>query len=94
MKDDKVLLKKDLNTNMNKEAFLTIVNNKLCVDRTVFELHELRECKEYLQKNNYKSSQFFSKDKSDVDKLHSIIEKMGKLSPECAGKDIDSFYLN
>ncbi len=94
MKEDKVLSKKDLNTDMNKEAFLSIVDDKLCVDTTVFELHELRECKEYLQKNNYKSSQFFSKNKNDVDKLHSIIEKMGELSPECAGRDIDSFYLN
>ena len=84
----------DLNTNMNKEAFLSIVDCKLCVDRTVFELHELRECKEYLQKNNYRSSQFFAKNEDDVDKLHAIIEKMGKLSPECAGKDVETFYLN
>ena len=94
MKDDKVLLKKDLNTNMNKEAFLTIVNNKLCVDRTVFELHELRECNEYLQQNGYESSQFFAKSDQEIDKLHAIIERMAELSPECASKDIESFYLN
>ena len=79
---------------MMNEAFLTIVDDKLCVDRTVFELHELREVKQYFQENGYTSSQFYPEGDNDVDKLHSIIEKMGKLSPECAGRDIESFYLN
>ncbi len=79
---------------MMNEAFLTIVDDKLCVDRTVFELHELREVKQYFQENGYTSSQFYPDKENDVDKLHSIIEKMGELSPECRGDDIESFYLN
>ena len=43
---------KDLNIIMSKEAFLTIIDGKLCVDDKVFEHHELRECKEYLQQMN------------------------------------------
>lgn len=43
---------------------------------------------------NYKSSQFIAKNDDDIDKLHTIIEKMGELSPEAAGRDIESFYLN
>ncbi|MAE55445.1 MAG: hypothetical protein CMK23_05580 [Porticoccaceae bacterium] len=85
---------KDLNIIMSKEAFLTIIDGKLCVDDKVFEHHELRECKEYLQQMNYKSSQFIAKNDDDIDKLHTIIEKMGELSPEAAGRDIESFYLN
>ena len=73
---------------------LTKLIIKIIETEKKFEPLSDQKIKEYLQKNNYKSSQFFSKNKNDVDKLHSIIEKMGKLSPECAGRDIESFYLN
>jgi hypothetical protein len=79
---------------MTNEAFLSIVDDKLCVDRTVFELHELREVKQYFQENGYESSQFYPKEESDVDKLHAIIKKMGELSPECHDNDVESYYLN
>jgi hypothetical protein len=85
---------KDLNIYMKNEAFLSIVDDKLCVDRTVFELHELREVKQYFQENGYESSQFYPGKESDIDKLHSIIEKMGELSPECRDHDVESYYLN
>ena len=76
------------------EAFLTIVDDKLCVDRTVFELDDLRGVRQYFQENGYTSSQFYPEGENDIDKLHKIIEKMGELSPECRKGDMDSYYLN
>ena len=76
------------------EAFLTIVDDKLCVDRTVFELDDLRGVRQYFQENGYTSSQFYPEGENDVDKLHKIIEKMRELSPECREGDMDSYYLN
>jgi hypothetical protein len=76
------------------EAFISIVEGKLCVDRTVFELHELREVKLYFQEKGYKSSQFWPQGDEDVDNLNAIIEKMAELSPECQGDDVKSYYLN
>ena len=98
IKDTDLLKIKDLNIDMNdmdmNEAFISIVDGKLCVDRTVCELHELREVKQYFQENGYKSSQFWPQGDEDVDSLNSIIEKMAELSPECQGDDVKSYYLN
>ena len=98
IKDTDPLKIKGLNIDMNdmdmNEAFISIVDGKLCVDRTVFELHELREVKQYFQENGYKSSQFYPQGNEDVDSLHAIIEKMAELSPECQGDDVKSYYLN
>ena len=43
------------------EAFISIVDGKLCVDRTVFELHELREVKQYFQENDINHLNFIHK---------------------------------
>jgi hypothetical protein len=89
---------KDLNIDMNDidvaEAFISIVDGKLCVDRTVFELHELREVKQYFQEKRYKSSQFYPQGEEDVDSLHDIIKKMAEMSPECHDDNVESYFLN
>ena len=98
IKDTDLLKTKGLNMYMNNidmaEAFISIVDGKLCVDRTVFELHELREVKQYFQEIVYRSSQFYPQGEEDVDSLHAIIKKMAELSPECQGDDVKSYYLN
>ena len=98
IKDTDLLKIKDLNIDMNdmdmNEAFISIVDGKLCVDRTVFELHELREVKQYFQENGYKSSQFWPQGDEDVYSLHAIIKKMAEISPECNTDDVESYYLN
>ena len=89
---------KDLNIDMNDidvaEAFISIVDGKLCVDRTVFELHELREVKQYFQEKRHKSSQFYPQGEEDVDSLHDIIKKMAEMSPECHDDNVESYFLN
>ena len=73
---------------------ITVKDNKVCVNGVIFEHHELRELKEYLQKTGAQEALYNPSDDDEAELLEEIILKMAKISPEASGEDIPSYYLN
>ena len=73
---------------------ITVKDNKVCVNGIVFEHHELRELKEYLQQIGAKEALYNPSDDDEAELLEEIALKMAELSPEAAGQDTKSYYLN
>ena len=77
-----------------KNPIITVVNGKLVINGITFEHTELRESKEYLQKIGADEALFYPEDEEMLDELHEVIIKMGELTPEASGDEIETFYLN
>ena len=73
---------------------ITVKDNKVCINGIVFEHHELRELKEYLQKIGAKEALYNPSDDDEAGLLEEIVLKMAEMAPEAAGQDISSYYLN
>tara|TARA_B100000945_G_scaffold321324_1_gene335233 strand:- start:3743 stop:3988 length:246 start_codon:yes stop_codon:yes gene_type:complete len=78
----------------NIAPVITVKDNKVCINGIVFEHHELRELKEYLQKIGAREALYNPTDDDDAGLLEEIVIKMAELSPEAAGQDTKSYYLN
>ena len=79
---------------IDKNPVICVVDGKLCINGIIFELHELRESKEYLQSIGAEEAHFYPEDEDQADELHEIKIKMSNASPEASGDDIVSYYLN
>lgn len=77
-----------------KNPIITVVNGKLVINGITFEHTELRESKEYLQTIGADEALFYPEDDDMIDELHSVILKMGELTPEASDEEIKTFYLN
>ena len=77
-----------------KNPIITVINGKLCINGITFEHTELRESKQYLQSIGADEALFYPEDDDMIDELHSVIIKMGELSPEASDEEIETFYLN
>ena len=77
-----------------KNPIITVINGKLCINGITFEHDQLRESKQYLQEIGADEALFYPEDDDMVDELHSVIMKMGELTPEASGDEIETFYLN
>ena len=77
-----------------KNPIITVDNGKICINGIVFEHHELRELKEYLQKIGAKEALYNPSDDDEAGLLEEIVLKMAEMTPEAAGQDIPSYYLN
>ena len=77
-----------------KNPIITVVNGKLVINGITFEHTELRESKEYLQTIGAEEALFYPEDDDMIDELHSVIIKMGELTPEASDEEIETFYLN
>jgi|TARA_Y100000034_G_scaffold78141_1_gene93948 hypothetical protein len=77
-----------------KAPIITVKDNKICVNGMVFEHNELRELKEYLQKTGAQEALYNPSDDDEAELLEEIILKMAEMTPEAAGQDIPSYYLN
>ncbi len=77
-----------------KNPIITVINGKLCINGITFEHTELRESKEYLQTIGADEALFYPEDDDMIDELHSVITKMGELTPEASDEEIETFYLN
>ena len=79
---------------IDKNPVICVVDGKLCINGIIFELHELRESKEYLQSIGAEEAHFYPEDEDQADELHEIIIKMAEITPEASGDEIVSYYLN
>ena len=79
---------------IDKNPVLSVVDGKMCINGKTFEHTELRESKEYLQRIGAEEAVFSPEDDDELDELHEIIIKMGKLSPELTDDEMQSYYLN
>ena len=77
-----------------KNPIITVVNGKLVINGITFEHTELRESKEYLQTIGAEEALFYPEDEEMLDELHEVIIKMGELTPEASGDEMETFYLN
>ena len=77
-----------------KNPIITVINGKLCINGITFEHTELRESKQYLQSIGADEALFYPDDDDMIDELHSVIIKMGELTPEASDEEIETFYLN
>ena len=77
-----------------KNPIITVINGKLCINGITFEHTELRESKQYLQSIGADEALFYPEDDDMIDELHSVIIKMGELTPEASCDEIETFYLN
>jgi len=77
-----------------KNPIITVVNGKLVINGITFEHTELRESKQYLQSIGADEALFYPEDDDMIDELHSVIIKMGELTPEASDDEIETFYLN
>ena len=84
---------KDYNNN-DKNPVICVEDGKICINGRTFELDELRESKEYLQSIGAEEAFFAPEDDDELNELHEIITRMGEVSPEAAGKEALSYYLN
>ena len=78
----------------DKNPIISVVDGKICINGHVFDEHELRESKEYLQSIGAEEAIFTPENDEELDELHEIITRMGEVSPEAAGKEALSYYLN
>tara|TARA_B000000460_G_scaffold57230_1_gene38122 strand:+ start:106 stop:348 length:243 start_codon:yes stop_codon:yes gene_type:complete len=79
---------------IDKNPVLSVVDGKMCINGKTFEHTELRESKEYLQRIGAEEAVFSPEDDDELDELHEIIIKMGKISPELVDDEMQSYYLN
>ena len=79
---------------IDKNPVLSVVDGKMCINGKTFEHTELRESKEYLQRIGAEEAVFSPEDDEELDELHEIIIKMGKISPELTDDEMQSYYLN
>ena len=79
---------------IDKNTVLSVVDGKMCINGKTFEHTELRESKEYLQSMDAEEAFFSPENEEELNELHEIIKKMGKISPETFGDEIPSYYLN
>jgi len=79
---------------IDKNPVLSVVDGKMCINGKTFEHTELRESKEYLQRIGAEEAVFSPEDDDELDELHEIIIKMGKISPELVDDVMQSYYLN
>ena len=78
----------------NKNPVISVVDGKICINGHVFDEHELRESKEYLQSIGAEEAIFTPEDDEELNELHEIIKKMDEISPEASGDEALSYYLN
>ena len=71
-----------------------VIDGKLSINGVIFEHNELRESKQYLQSIGAEEALFYPEDDDMIDELHAVIMKMGEITPEASGNEIESFYLN
>ena len=83
-----------MDSNINRNPVIAVVNGKLSINGLVFELHELREVKQYLQSIGASEALFNCDTEEQVEELEIIVKKMADISPEAAGQDTQSWYLN
>ena len=79
---------------IDKNPVISIKDGKICINGKTFEHTELRESKEYLQSIDAEEAFFYPENDKELDELHEIITKMGKISPEISGDEALSYYLN
>ena len=79
---------------IDKNPVVSVVDGKMCINGKTFEHTELRESKEYLQRIGAEEAVFSPEDDDELDELHEIIIKMGKISPELVDDEMQSYYLN
>ena len=78
----------------DKNPVLSVVDGKICINGKVFDVHELRESKEYLQSIGAEEAFFYPENDEELDEMHKIVTKMEEVSPESSGDDALSYYLN
>ena len=79
----------------DKNPVLSVVDGKICINDRVFDVHELRESKEYLQSIGAEEAFFYPENDEELDEMHNIVTRMGEMSPEASGEDEAlSYYLN
>ena len=78
----------------DKNPVISVVDGKICINGHVFDEHELRESKEYLQSIGAEEAIFTPENDEELDELHEIIKKMDEMSPEASGDEALSYYLN
>ena len=78
----------------DKNPVICVEDGKICINGRTFDEHELRESKEYLQSIGAEEAIFTPENDEELDELHEIITRMGEVSPEAAGKEALSYYLN
>ena len=78
----------------DKNPIISVVNGKICINGHVFDEHELRESKEYLQSIGAEEAVFTPENDEELNELHEIVTRMEKASPEASGDEAASYYLN
>ena len=84
----------DVMMSNDKNPVLSVVDGKICINGRVFDVHELRESKEYLQSIGAEEAFFYPENDDELDEMHKIVTRMGEASPEFAGDETASYYLN
>jgi hypothetical protein len=77
-----------------KNPIITVINGRLVINGITFEHDQLLESKQYLQEMDADEALFYPEDDDMIDELHSVIIKMGEITPEASGDDILSYTLN
>jgi hypothetical protein len=77
-----------------KNPIITVINGRLVINGITFEHDQLLESKQYLQEMDADEALFYPEDDDMIDELHSVIIKMGEITPEASGNDILSYTLN
>ena len=75
-------------------TIICVVDGKICINDTIFEHTELRESKEYLQSLGAEEAFFYPENDEELNELHTIVLKMGELSPDALGEELETYYLN
>jgi len=78
----------------DKNPVLSVVDGKICINDRVFDVHELRESKEYLQSIGAEEAFFYPENDEELDEMHNIVTRMEEMSPEASGEESLSYYLN
>ena len=78
----------------DKNPVLSVVDGKICINGRVFDVHELRESKEYLQSIRAEEAFFYPESDEELDEMHKIVTRMEEASPEASGEEALSYYLN
>jgi hypothetical protein len=79
---------------MSNTAVITLTDDdRICINDKIFDHDQLREIKLYFQELHITESSFLASTEEELDRLHSIVKKMGELSPEFVGEN-ESYYLN
>ena len=78
----------------DKNPIIKVVDGKICINGHVFDEHELRESKEYLQSIGAEEAIFTPENDEELDEMHKIVKKMDEMSPEASGDEALSYYLN